>query len=127
MGLSVSRCAPACASSYARLLAFADRLHDLPAGSAAADVAIHEALGRSGAAPPYTRDDAAARSLLPAGFEEIPGAFSTAGRVSAGLRRCGLHEGLPHSAHSQAGATSPLAFCGSALRAWAMLVREAGG
>jgi hypothetical protein len=97
----------------------------MAAGSAAADMAIHEALGRTGEAPPYTRDDAAARSLLPPNFEERPGAFSSAGRVSASIRRQGMHEGLPHGSHSQSGATFALAFCGTALRAWAMLARAA--
>jgi hypothetical protein len=77
-----------------------------------------------GEAPPYTRDAAAAWSLLPPGFEERPGSFASGGHVSAALRRCGLHEDLPYSAHSQSGATFALAFAGSALRAWAMLTRE---
>ena len=108
-------------SRRALLLAYADRLHDLAAGSVVADAAIHQALGLRGKASAYTRADAAARSLLPLGFNERPGSFPSVGRVSASLRRPGLHEGLPHGSHSQSGATFALAFCGAALRAWAML------
>jgi hypothetical protein len=108
-------------SRRALLLAYADRLHDLAAGSVEADGAIHVALGRTGEAPPYTRDDAAARSLLPPGFEERAGSFLSVGRVNASIRRPGLHDGLPYGSHSQSGATFALAFCGAALRAWALL------
>jgi hypothetical protein len=108
-------------SRRALLLAYADRLHDLAAGSVSADGAIHQALGLRGKAPPYTSDDAAARSLMPPGFEERAGSFPSVGRVSASLGRPGLHNGLPYGSHSQSGATFALAFCGAALRAWALL------
>ncbi len=54
----------------ARLLRIADRLGKVSAGSAEADEAIHQALGRAGPAPPYTTDMEAARTLLPPGFVE---------------------------------------------------------
>ena len=42
------------ATDRARLLRIADRLGQVPAGSAAADKTVHWALGRAGQAAPYT-------------------------------------------------------------------------
>ena len=54
---------------YDRLLRIADRLGKVAAGSVLADGAIHKAVGRLGPVQPYTTDEAAARTLLPPGFE----------------------------------------------------------
>jgi hypothetical protein len=78
---------------YARFLAIADRLRRLTAGSAEADNYIHRALGRAGPVLPYTRDEAAARLLLPPGFDcDWP--TSIAGEIYAVVWRKGLLDGL---------------------------------
>ena len=51
------------------LLRIADRLSQVGTGSLEADRAIHDALGQDGPVLPYTREEEAARLLLPAGFE----------------------------------------------------------
>jgi hypothetical protein len=56
-------------TSFDRLICIADRLAEVTAGSLLADLAIHDALGLTGVVMPYTRNEAAARGLLPAGFE----------------------------------------------------------
>ncbi len=56
-------------ASFERLIRIADRLRELPAGTAAADAAIHRALGLPGEPGAYTSDEAALRTLLPEGFE----------------------------------------------------------
>ena len=107
--------------SYERLLRIADRLAKVEAGSEAADLAIHEALGRGGSVPAYTTEEEAARALLPPGFEWMT-ITSTAGWVYAPCRRAGTYAGgqsYPH--HGQWGRTIPLSMCGSVLRAWAPL------
>ena len=105
-----------------RLFRIADRLGQVPAGSAAADQAIHQALGRTGPTPPYTTDLAAARTLLPPGFVEldpVPGV----GAVYASCRRAGLDaRGLPFPHHGGWGATLPLALCNACVRAQASLL-----
>ena len=64
--MAATRPAPA---SFGRLIRIADRLGELPAGSAAADAAIHRALGLPGEPRPHTTDEAALRTLLPDGYE----------------------------------------------------------
>ncbi len=54
---------------FARLIRIADRLRELPAGTAAADAAIHRALDLPGEPRPYSTNEAALRALLPDGFE----------------------------------------------------------
>lgn len=110
-------------SRYDRLIRIADRLAKVTAGSAAADTAIHEALGLAGPTPPYTTDETAARTLLPLGFELMT-ITQTAGWVYAPCRRAGLDaEGLPYPHRGQWCRTIPLSMCGGILRAKAMLVR----
>ena len=106
-----------------RLTRIADRLAQLEAGSDAADKAIHDALGLPGAVRGYTTSEAAARGLLPDGFEWLPPVFS-AGAVYAACRRSGLDGGFPHPHHGQWGRTTPLAMCGAAMRAYAKLRQE---
>jgi hypothetical protein len=60
---------PPAVTPFERFLRYADRLGKLPAGSAAADAALHRALGLPGEPRPYTRDETALRTLLPDGFE----------------------------------------------------------
>ena len=110
-------------SSFDRLIRIADRLAKVEAGRATADQAIHEALRRQGPIPPYTIDEAAARALLPPGFEWIT-ATDSAGWVYAPCRRAGLDAGeLPYPHHGQWGRALPLSMCGAAMRAWAMLAK----
>ena len=100
-----------------RLLRTADRLRRLHAGSATADAFIHEVLGLAGPVLPCTRDEAAARLLVPPGFEaDWP---TTIGRAVYGtVQRSGIGpDGLPHPHHGQRGAT----LCGAAMRARAWL------
>jgi hypothetical protein len=87
---------------YDRLLRTADRLRRLPpAGSAAADAFIHEVLGLAGPVPPYSRDEAAARLLLPPGFEaDWP--TTIAGEVYGTVQRSGIGpDGLSYPHHGQ--------------------------
>jgi hypothetical protein len=74
----------------------ADRLTKVAAGSIEADRTIHAALGLTGPVQPYTREEAAARSLLPAGLEWVPPHYSgpvvyaacrAAGRMGSGGTR----------------------------------------
>jgi hypothetical protein len=106
-----------------RFVRIADGLAQLEAGSDAADQAIHQALGRPGPVQPYTTDEAAARSLLPEGFEWLDPVYS-AGAVYAACRRSGTDDGLPHPHHGQWGRTALLAACGAAMRAYAKLQQE---
>ena len=64
--MAATRPAP---TPFGRLIRIADRLRQLPVGTAAADAAIHRALGLPGEPRPYTTDEAALRTLLPDGFE----------------------------------------------------------
>ena len=64
--MAATRPAPA---SFGRLIRIADRLRELPAGTAAADAATHRALDLPGDPGAYTSDEAALRTLLPEGFE----------------------------------------------------------
>jgi hypothetical protein len=106
-----------------RLLDIADRLAKVEAGSAAADTAIHAALGRAGPVLLYTQDEAAARGLLPDGFQWGQPTYSV-GKVYAACRRSGTGaDGLPHPHHGQWGATLPLAMCGAVIRARAGLAK----
>ena len=110
-----------------RLLRIADRLGKITAGSPAADATIHVALGRTGLAPAYTTDEAAARTLLPPGFEWLA-ITPTAGWIYAPCRRAGVGDGgLPFPHHGQWCRTIPLSLCAGALRAWAMLDRLGEG
>ena len=105
-----------------RLFRIADRLGQVPSGSAEADRTIHEALGRAGPVLPYTSDEAAAEQLLPPGFEWRQPDYS-GGAVYASCRRSGMDGPWPHPHHGQWSATQPLAMCGAALRAWAKLAK----
>src|SRR5918993_5624544 len=67
--MAPTRPAPA---SFGRLIRIADRLRELPAGTAAADAAIHPALRLPGEPRPYTTDETALRTLLPEGFGIAP-------------------------------------------------------
>ena len=111
--MAETRPAPA---SFERLIRIADRLRELPAGSAAADAAIHRALGLPGE---YTTDEAALRTLLPDGFEAY---ISTGigGAVYGVVVRAG-DRNYPH--HGQWGATPVLAMCGALMRAHAAWTR----
>ena len=84
-----------------RLIDIADRLGQVEAGSVAADNTIHEALGRDGPVLPYTREEAAARTLLPDGFEWMGPVYS-ASLVYVACRRSGMgDDGFPHPHHGQ--------------------------
>ena len=110
--MAATRPAP---TPFGRLIRIADRLRELPAGSAAADAAIHRALGLPGEPRPYTSDEAALRTLLPNGFE----AYVSIGVVDAVygvVTRAGDRD-YPH--HGQWGATPVLAMCGALMRAYA--------
>ena len=106
-----------------RLIRIADRLAQLEAGSDAANKAIHDALGLSGAVRDYTTSEAAARSLLPDGFEWLQPVHS-AGTVYMACRRSGLDGEFPYPHHGQWGRTTPLAACGAAMRAYSKLQQE---
>ena len=106
-----------------RLLRIADRLGRVKVGSAVADETIHRALGRTGPAPAYTTDMAAARTLLPPGFEELGDPVYISGAVYGACRRAGIDRGgLPFPHHGGWGATLPLALCNACVRAQASLV-----
>ncbi len=108
---------------FDHLIRITDRLAKIEAGSAAADDTIHAAVGQAGPAPAYSTNEAAARTLLPPGFEWMP-ATPAAGGVYAPCRRAGLDTGrLSYPHHGQWGRTLPLSLCGSAMRAWAMLAK----
>lgn len=107
---------------FARLIRIADRLGEVEAGSAAADLAIHAAIGLPGEPPPYTTDEAAARGLLPDGFEWMESTY-LAGTVYMACRRMGLDGEWPYPHHGQWGRTNALARCGAAMRAHAALVK----
>ena len=110
-------------SPFDRLVRIADRLAVIKTGSTVADETLHQAIGRSGPVPPYTTDEAAARTLLPSGFEWITATHS-AGRVYAPCRRSGRGaDKLPFPHHGQWGRTLSLSMCGAAMRAWAMLAK----
>ena len=110
-------------SRYNRLHRIAKRLSEVSAGNSVADAAIHKALGLTGPVQPYTVDEAAARALLPPGFEWLV-IIPTAKKVHASYRRIGVDgDGLPYPYQGQWGWAIPLSMCGGALRAWAMLAR----
>jgi hypothetical protein len=110
---------------FDRLILIADRLAKIRVGSTVADSTIHDALNRSGPGLPYTTDAAAARSLLPPGFEWRDPVYSS-GFVYASCRRSGMDGEWPHPHHGQWGPTRPLSMCGAVLRAWAMLAKDLG-
>ena len=111
---------------YDHLLRVAARLGKVEAGSFMADVTIHEVLSLAGPVLAYTKDEEAARTLLPSGFEWID-ITPTAGWIYAPCRRAGVgDDGLPFPHHGQWCRTIPLSLCGGVLRAWAMLERQAG-
>jgi hypothetical protein len=108
-----------------RLNRIADRLGKLPAGSMEADSTIHDALGLAGAVLPYSREEVAARGLLPTGFEWLPVTYSgSGGTVFAACRRSRRERGWPHTHHGQWGHTLPLALCGATMRARATLAKD---
>jgi hypothetical protein len=107
---------------FDRFIRIADRLGQVAAGSLLADLAIHKALGLAGVVMPYTRNEVAARSLLPAGFEWLPSTYS-GGVVYAACRRSGIDGAWPYPPHGQWGATLALALCGAVMRANAALVK----
>jgi hypothetical protein len=105
-----------------RLLAIANRLRRLPAGSAETDAFIHDLFGLAGPVLPYTRNETAARLLLPPGFEaDWPP--TVADEVYAAVWRTGLQNGLLLPHHGQWGPTRALALCGAAMRAHAWLAK----
>ncbi|WP_090665246.1 hypothetical protein [Belnapia rosea] len=109
--------------SFDRLFRIANRLGQVSAGSAEADHFIHDVLGRAGPVLPYTTETSAAEQLLPPGFEWMPSVHS-AGKTYAACCRSGLAaDGLSHPHIGHWGRTVPLAICGAALRAWALVVR----
>jgi hypothetical protein len=105
------------------LIRIADRLAQLEAGSAEADRTIHDATGQVGPVLLYTRDGAAARGLLPEGFEWLASIYAGV-TVYAACRRIGLRGGVPHPHHGQWGRTLPLAMCGAVVRAYAGLAKR---
>jgi hypothetical protein len=107
-------------ATFNHLIRIADRLGQVETGSPKADRAIHDALGREGPMLAYTRQEEAARLLLPTGFEWRDATYSS-GLVYASCRRQGLDEGFPHPHHGQWGKTPALAMCGAVMRAWAAL------
>ena len=106
---------------HAHLLAIADRLRHLEAGSAEADGTIHAALGRAGPALPYTRDETAALALLPDGHEADWPPTGPGSAYCAVWHKGQLDQLYVH--HGQWGATRALALCGAAMRAHALLAR----
>jgi hypothetical protein len=92
------------------------------AGSIEADRPIHAALGLTGPMLPYTREKAAARSPLPAGFEWLPGTYAS-GEVYATCWQSGMDREWPYPHHEQWGATLPLAMRGAVMRANAALMK----
>jgi hypothetical protein len=107
-----------------RLNRIADRLGKVPAGSIEVDSIIHDALGLAGAVLPYSREEAAARVLLPTGFEWLLVIHSGSGSaVFAACRRSGRDREWPHTHHGQCGHTLPLALCGAIMRARATLAK----
>ena len=107
---------------FGRLIRIADRLRELPAGSAAADAAIHRALGLPGEPRAYTTNEAALRTLLPESFEMYV-SISVADAVYGVVTRAGDPD-YPH--HGQWGATPVLAMCGALMRAHAAWTRVRG-
>jgi hypothetical protein len=105
------------------LLRIADWLSQVELGSPDADRAIHRALGRKGPVLAYTRNEAAARLLLPDGFEWRVDTYSSR-LVYASCGRTGLDGEFPHPRHKQWGRTLPLAMCGAVLRAYSKLARD---
>ena len=97
-----------------RLIRLAELLGAVTAGSAAADQAIHEMLGRTGLIAPYTTHDGAARQLLPPDFTWLPVAFENRSFHASCYRF-----GAVRQEHEQRARTLPLALCGAALRAYA--------
>ena len=108
-------------STTDHLFRIANRLGKVPAGSLAADEAVHEALGLAGPVLRYTRDDTVARGLVPAGFEWMDLVHS-AGAVYAACRRSGMDGDLQHPHHGSWAATLPLAMCATLVRVHAALV-----
>jgi hypothetical protein len=104
---------------FERLIRIADRLRELRAGSAAADAAIHRALGLPGDPGAYTMDEAALRTLLPDGFEMYV-STGIGGAAYGVVTRAG-DRAYPH--HGQWGATPVLAMCGALMRAHAARVK----
>jgi hypothetical protein len=70
----------------------------------------------------YSREEPAARSLLPAGFEWRPPHY-IGPLIYAACRRSGMDGEWPYPHHGQLGRTLPLAMCGAVMRACAALVK----
>lgn len=110
-------------SSFDRFFRLANRLGETTAGSLLADLAIHGAIGCDGLVPPYTTDEAAARLLLPPGFDwREPTHLS--GMVYVSCRRIGTDDKFAYPHHGAWGKTLALAMCGTAMRARARLVKR---
>jgi hypothetical protein len=108
-----------------RLLRIANRLGLVVDGSPEAGRAIHEALGRIGRPPPYTRDVKPAPTLMPSGFEVRP--FERRRPDLCHIRRMGLSKGMPHPhVGQQWGSTPALALSGAVLRAQAGITGAGG-
>jgi hypothetical protein len=98
---------PRALTPFARLSCFADRLRGLAAGTAAADPAIHRALGLPGEPQAYITEETALWTLLPWGVwhRTIP-------RARAGPRRGYLGPAWPR----RASAARPASHASSAER-----------
>jgi hypothetical protein len=105
------------------LLRIADWLSQVELGSPKADRTIHWALSRKGPVLAYTRNEAAARLLLPEGFEWRADIYSSR-LVYASCGRRRLNNEFPSPRHKQWGRTLPLAMCGAVLRVYSKLGRD---
>jgi len=105
------------------LIDLAEQLAEVTAGSSAADLSVHLALGLEGHVLAYTRLEAMAWGLLPRDCRWTPCIYAS-GRVFAACQRKETQvDGLRSPRHGQWGATEPLAMCGAVLRAWAKLAK----
>jgi hypothetical protein len=95
-----------------RLERLAELLGVVTAGSAAADQAIHEMLGRTGPVASYTTHDGVARQLLPPDFTWLSVDFENRSFHASCCRF-----GVMRPEFEQRARTLPLALCGAALRA----------
>jgi hypothetical protein len=76
-------------TTFDRLVRIGDQLGHAENGSPEVDRAIHHALGQAGPVLAYTRNEEAARLLLPAQFEWMEHTYS-GDRIYAACRRSGL-------------------------------------
>ena len=110
-------------TTFDHLFRLADRLGKVEIGSLETDRAIHHALGREGPVLAYTHEEAAARTLLPDGFEWRENTYA-GGRTYASCRRIGRVGGGSYPHHGQWGRTLPLALCGAVILAHAALMKD---